>query len=295
MKVIIIANCAHRAYYNYLTGTHPDWDVRAVVPVQAKSWIAEGREAFGAFLAEADLFVGFTGVNEIATYVNPSAHKVGLPPFAFRAFMPDLIGVKGFTGVLESGDAHSRIAMAGYLSGLTTQETAQLFNAEHYGQLGYYDQYEDHRAAMLAKAAKCGFDLTEALDCWLKTDRFLYYPVHPNTRFFFDMIHMAMMSSGCPPDISDAAVSDLRNGFDDYLSNGVHWPVYPEIASHFGIEAWPTHWRLSAANNSGQSYNLEQMLEKSFALYKASPDRLDSMLTVLGGASEVARYAAKTL
>jgi len=218
MKVLTLANCAHRAYHQYLTGAHPDWDVRAVIPLKAKEWIDMGHEGFIGFLRDVDLFVGFVNINTVADHVNPQAKHIGVPSFSFGGFTPDIVGIADFAGILENNNAHSRLAAAGHLSGLTINQTAALFNKDHFASVGYFDRFNKDRNALCNKAERFGLDVSDLIDHWLKQDRFLYYPVHPNTKFFFDMLDLAMRQAGYPPDIDDTALAALREGMDDYLS-----------------------------------------------------------------------------
>lgn len=51
----------------------------------------------------------------------------------------------------------------------------------------------------------------------------------------------------------------------------MHWPIYTEIAAHHGIKAAsPSRWRASAAQGSGEHFDLKEMLRRSWAIYDAA-------------------------
>ncbi|WP_085862609.1 hypothetical protein [Pseudooctadecabacter jejudonensis] len=76
------------------------------------------------------------------------------------------------------------------------------------------------------------------------------------------------------------------------MSTGIICPIYAEIAEHLGIPAEPAQWR-TATKSGGVSFDLEEMVARSFAAFEAArPDSRTSIREALGGEAAVARYAA---
>lgn len=290
MKLLVLSGCAHLAFVHYLKATHPDWDIRAVVPVQAEKWLAEKHEGFLGFLADLDIFVGLTDRDIVNAHLAEKTQLVPLPSFSYFGHHPDVIFMKTPVSVMERGNAQSRLALAGWLSGLSCAETETLFTDETYARLGYYDRRATARAETEKAFVNRGLDISGLMDRWIDEPGFLYYPSHPRIALFFDLAHLAMVQAGHPPEISDAALAQARADTHDYLADGVHWPIYPEVAAHHGIAAIPADWRSSAAKGKGEHFGLTEMIRRSYAIYDANAGLRDQMQQALGGPDEVARY-----
>lgn len=291
MKVLVLANCSHRAYVHYLKATHPDWDVRAVVIPQANTWLEEQNAKFIGFIEAIELFVGLTDREPMQSRVNPAARRVFLPSFDFNGFHPDTIWLQEVPSPMEMGVIHSRIAASAYLSGQSPDQAAQLFNLSHYTGLGYLEVYAQDKQRLLQRFAKFDLDIAALFETWVQQGNFLYTPNHPDIRVFFDIVHLGMTGAGLAADIPASQLASLRAATEDYLAEGCIWPVYPEIAAHFGIAATSSRWRTSAAKGLGIEFDLNEMLAKSWVIYQGLPDQHAAMIKVLGGPEQVARYA----
>ena len=223
--------------------------------------------------------------------VNPAARRVFLPSFDFNGFHPDTTWLHGVPSPMEMGVIHSRIGASAYLSNQSPEQALKLFNIDHFTRLGYFDLYEKDEQRIIQKFAQSKLDISALFQTWVKNGNFLYTPNHPDTRVFFDIIHLGMTQAGFMPDMPASQIGDLREMTHNYLAEGCLWPVYPEIAAHFKIAATPSHWRTSAAKGNAVEFDLEEMLRKSWATYDAMPEMHDSMTTMLGGAEQVALYA----
>lgn len=291
MKVLVLANCPYLAYANYLKATHPDWDVRAVVLSQADTWLQEKNAKFLEFVDEIDVFVGLTNHASIQSRIKASVTRVFLPPFEFSGFHPDTLWLHGVPSSMNAGVIHSRIATSAYLSGLTVAQAKSLFNLQHYRELGYLDVYASEKLRLLQSFAGYGFDITELFETWAHNGNFLHTPNHPDIRVLFDIVHLGMEKAGLAANISASALANLRETADDYLGAGCIWPIYPEIAAHFGVAAKPSRWRTSVAKGLGVEFDLQDMLDKSWSIFENVPERRDSMIKMLGGPEKVAQYA----
>ena len=269
MKVLVLSGCAHRAYIEYLKAAHPTWDVRAIVPLTAEKWIDAKEEKFMTFLADLDVFIGLTSYKNVDQYIPERTRRIAVPTFTFFGYHPDAIFLGGVPSVLERGLCHSRIMISSYLDGLDRAQTAARFNAETYADLNYFDASAIEIEKTLSYFQRHGSDITPVLELWLKEQEFLYYPSHPKIELFFDIMDHIMRANDLPPEVSSEVMHKTRAEMDDYLEEGVHWPVYKEIAEHHGVKAFPAQWRASAARGTGEHFDLAVMIDRSMTIYDA--------------------------
>ena len=269
MKVLVLSGCAHRAYIEYLKAAHPRWDVRAVVPHTAEQWVNAKEEKFLTFLADLDVFIGLTNNNNIDQYIPAKTQRISVPTFTFFGYHPDAIFLGGIPSVLERGLCHSRLTVSSYLDGLDRAQTEARFNAETYAKLGYFDERDISVKNTLKYFQQHKSDITPVLEFWLKQQEFLYYPSHPKIELFFDLMDYRMRENDLPPEVSPEVMQKARAEMDDYLEEGVHWPVYKEIAEHHGIKAFPAQWRASTARGTGEQFDLAVMIDRSMTIYDA--------------------------
>lgn len=291
MKVFILSNCSSRAYLNYLKACYPDWDIRSAVMPQAASWVKEGHEAFLSFLAELDVFVGLTDREPVRSHISKNATIVDLPSFDFFGLQPDCVWLQGITSPTDMGVIHSRIGASAWATGKSVSEAASLFNAAHYADLGYFEKYQADQPRVLERFKTANIDLQEPLQEWLGWGDFLYTPNHPDTRVFFDIAHLGMKAAGLEPTVSQADVTACRDTFEDYLKAGILWPLYSEIADHHSITVERPQWRSSSAKGDGHSFDLTEMLERSWRAYEEVEGARDIISKALGGQDRVAQYA----
>ena len=267
MKVLVLSGCAHLAYIEYLKAAHPTWDVRAIVPVTAEKWIDAKEEKFMTFLADLDVFIGLIHQKTVDQYIPAKTRCIPVPTFTFFGYHPDAIFLGGIPSVLERGLCHSRIMISSYLDGLDRAQIEARFNTETYIKLGYFDAYAVEIKKTLDYFQRHGSDITPVLESWLKEQEFLYYPSHPKIELFFDVMDHIMRANDLPPEVSSEVMQKTRAEMNDYLEEGVHWPVYAEIAEHHGVKAFPAQWRASAARGSGEHFDLAVMIDRSTKIY----------------------------
>lgn len=291
MKVFVLSNCSSRAYLNYLKVCHPGWDIRSAVLPQAASWIKDGYEPFLSFLAELDVFVGLTDREPVCSHVSKNATIVHLPSFDYFGLQPDCIWLQGITSPLEMGVIHSRIGASAWATGKSVSEAASLFSAAHYEDLGYFEKHQADQPRVLERFKAADMDIQELLQEWLSWGDFLYTPNHPDTRVFFDIAHLGMKVAGLEPTVSQADVTACRDTFEDYLKVGILWPLYGEIADHNGITVERPQWRTSTVKGDGHSFDLIEMLERSWRTYEDVEGAHEIISKSLGGPDKVAQYA----
>ncbi|EGF93592.1 hypothetical protein ABI_20330 [Asticcacaulis biprosthecium C19] len=156
-----------------------------------------------------------------------------LPTVTFPGFHPDLSYIFRPEGVLSAVhcDFHSRIAVAGFLLGLTAQQTLPLYNAVVFDELDYFAVFPAARVALEQGLAEAGFQPEGLVDGWLKdVGPFMYMANHPHVRVLATLCHQLYVRLG----IIDATtpVPVIKK---DHLGESFTWPVYPAMAKRFGI------------------------------------------------------------
>jgi hypothetical protein len=157
-----------------------------------------------------------------------------LPTFTFPGFHPDLSYIFTPGGVLSAVhcDFHSRIAVAGFLLGLTPQKTLPLYNPVVFDELRYFDVFAPARVAVEQGLVEAGFQPEGLIDAWLKDiGPFMYMANHPHVRVLATLAHQLYVRLG----LVDASrpVPAVKK---DHLGESFTWPVYPAMARRFGVQ-----------------------------------------------------------
>lgn len=157
-----------------------------------------------------------------------------LPTFTFPGFHPDLSYIFRPDGVLGAVhcDFHSRIAVAGFLLGLTPQQTLPLYNSVVFDELGYFDVFPAARVAVEQGLMEAGFAPEGLIDGWLKEiGPFMYMANHPHIRVLATLAHQLYVRLG----LVDAGKS-VPAVKKDHLGESFTWPVYTAMAKRFGVQ-----------------------------------------------------------
>lgn len=156
-----------------------------------------------------------------------------LPSIAFSAYHPDLIYINisnqgGAPITSPTGYYHSAIAYYAFRRGYTPIETASLFCAKTYSELGYFDTWGSAQKAFEDECKKFGFDLGQEFLNWTRRGIFMYSVNHPKAFVLLDVARKALQSVGvCTrPELTEHFLVDR-------LSSAEVFPVYPEIAAHY--------------------------------------------------------------
>lgn len=291
MKVLVVGGCITRAQVGYLQAAFPGWDVRGVLLDQASEWVEQKHEKFLGFLDEIDVFFGFTDRPMLKDLVPARVQRIFVPSFDWSGFHPDTVWLHGITSPTERGLIHSRLAVSAWLSGLDQVRARALFTDAHFAATGLYDVFAADRARMEGQFNKVGVDITALFDRWLEWGNFLYTPNHPRTEVIFDIADAAVRAHGLVPLVDETKLTAARTTFPDYMSKGIVWPVYPEVAARYGIAAQPDQWRTSADRPGCTHFGLGEMIARTWAGLEGHAASRDRMIGLLGGAQAVARYA----
>ena len=180
-----------------------------------------------------------------------------LPSITFSAFQPDTQYIFNENGVVKNGlqgDWNSRIAITGYLRGLSPAQTVELFNLEIFQALGYLDDWKESAQFVRNSFLACGLNGTHWLRSMSSHGVFMHGINHPRPIAIFNLVKQ-FASTHLP--LPDLEIAGAEQYLTDHLSHIV-WPVYPEIAATLGLEG-NYLWR-----EGSQLADLKTFIESSF-------------------------------
>ncbi|MEJ0045412.1 MAG: WcbI family polysaccharide biosynthesis putative acetyltransferase [Rhodospirillales bacterium] len=156
------------------------------------------------------------------------------PAIRFSGFHPDMIYVPidgGHLGEGPTGDYHSRIAVIGFLAGLSPGDTAALYNRLIFLRLGYLNAYAEQCALLTQSFADLGLDAAPLLPAWHAAGSFMHSLNHPKINVLLDVARAACTHMGVAP--QNPAVTPAA--LPDRLATGPIHPVFPAIAAAAGV------------------------------------------------------------
>lgn len=238
MKLGILFNCQHFVLSEVARRTLPgteiiDYDLGPLRHDDAKRQVAL------AELATCDQVLALklgADYGELASdAIRPFMRRLTLlPAFSFGGFHPDMIYVPTPEGYLYgfTHHYHSRIALAGFLSGRSVNETISLYNALVMARAGYFHAYAHEMSLACSLYDPCGIDLRPMFERWARRGCFMHSINHPkswcNAELCLAMLRYAEL-------LGDVEL-DFDSIPDPLLIHPTH-PVLPPLASRLGVQA----------------------------------------------------------
>jgi hypothetical protein len=222
-----------------------------------------------------------------------------LPRFRFAGFHPDTVAVTldGARLAGPTGATHSRLAIAGYLGGLTAPQTTDLFNGLVFGRLGYYGAYAEQHALLLAAFSAYGYDLAPYVDAWRHAGCFMLDSSHPRMRVLLDIARLLCLRLGITPETDTVHERDLPPPPAPHATH----PLFPDIAARLGVSPEGTFRGPRQPGRPPTLFSLDAFVRSSFAAYRRAPlaalrgvDGMPAALAALGLAeADFGRAAAR--
>lgn len=207
-----------------------------------------------------------------------ASNLILMPLIVFPAFHPDLVHIgeevvpgDGNLLVGPMGRSHSALALFGFRAGLTPEETRRLFTDSVYRRLGYFDGWNESVAFLRTLGQQAGHDLDADLARWTRRGCFMHANNHPKMYVAADLSRSLLAKAGIP--FGDCDLDAYLA--DDFIRLGT-WPVYPEIAEHYGVPGSSLFLTAEIAKaGRARTLTLQTFIERSFAGYRSAPrDRL---------------------
>ncbi len=239
----------HNALDQYLEEAKNNYQLIVSLPLGA-NWRSIGHEALTARFGRERLFL--------------------IPNIYLDALFPDQTGLGdlGTRTMSPMGGPHSKIALGGWLAGLSLAEILQLFTPENAEKLGYLDGLEASEQELRRREANCDTDFTAQLIRVARTSFALYTVNHPTPNLIAHFVNYVANQlrargqarlSGVPMNAMLASTS--------LLSSGV-WPIYPElkalVSDHYPVS---TTFILPQGAHS-EAISREVFVERSIATYE---------------------------
>lgn len=165
----------------------------------------------------------------------PNVHVI--PTIAFAAYHPDVVSIgrqdhATLRGLLSGpmGHSHSAITLYAYLASFSEAQALRLFNESVFERLGYYDFWNESVASLRRLGAEAEYDLDAHLTRWARRGCFMHSTNHPKLYVMTDIARGLLAKAGIPFESCD-----LDAFLPDDLGGMGSWPVYPEIAQHYGV------------------------------------------------------------
>ncbi len=267
MKVLVVTNCAMAAYTSGLRALFPDWDVKGADDLAAAKFVKERHPAFLDHLSSVDLLVTNIPQDPMFDAIPREAAKLVIPNFLFRAFHPDSfypsIQDVPVPSVFRDTGLHSRLVVTAHILGASVRKTVRAFRLPVYERVGYLSVFESERDSLLGRFAAAGIDISADFDGWMARGDFLHTFNHPKAFVFADILVRALTGRFLPPAECAKARAILAQ-VPDYLENSIKWPVYPEIAAHYGFKG-SLSWK-QTRGAGGETLTLKEFVKQSFVV-----------------------------
>ncbi len=165
----------------------------------------------------------------------PNVHVI--PTVAFAAYHPDVVSVgvqdhATLRGLISGpmGHSHSAVTLFAYLAGFTQAQALRLYDEAVFERLGYYEFWDEAVASLRRLGSEAGYDLDGHLTRWARRGCFMHSTNHPKLYVMSDIARGLLGKAGIAFE-----ECDLDAFLPDDLGGMGSWPVYPEIAQHYGV------------------------------------------------------------
>ncbi|MBV8848808.1 MAG: hypothetical protein JOZ16_04400 [Methylobacteriaceae bacterium] len=281
-RIAVVANCQSFGIAYAMKLLNIDATVHRF-PILFKSW------ASGKMLARALRLYDYVFFQPFGPgYVRGGAwepivaelkNPILLPTLVFTGFHPDQVYVTDRVKNIQLaegplGPYNSALAFFAYRAGLPIEAALRLFNREVFDTVGYFDMWNDAVAALVEEGLNFSLDFREDILRWTRRGCFMYSPIHPKPLVFFDYARQLMQKTGIPM----RPVNFDQYAVDD-LARGAVYPVYPEIADHYGIQG---SYVFKAGKHSfelglGEFWDLRGFVTELYRVYaKYRPEQLSN-------------------
>lgn len=191
----------------------------------------------------------------------PGVHAKEFPVVVFTAFHPDVVRLEGISSPL--GADHSAIALFGHRRGLSAEAILRLYREDVFARLGYLEAWDDAAAALIASGRAVGLDLADDLLRWSRRGLFMHGIDRPRVFVLADIAARLLREAGLP--LRGVPVEAYG---PDPLVDGPVWPVYPALATLYGIPGSTAFKRGQRRGEPPVVLGLDAFVAESLALYR---------------------------
>lgn len=184
---------------------------------------------------------------------------VFFPSLTFSAFHPDVQFAESQGQAVRNGLGstwNSRLALSAYLGGNSTKQAQRLFCADIYKEVGYFDRWDTDIASLKNTFEFCSLDFTRWIRRVQRLGVFMHGINHPVKGAIQQLAIQVSERLKMPKKSS----IELERYSQDNLSTSI-WPVYPEIAEHFGFVGSYTF------QHQGKNLDLTNFISECYATW----------------------------
>ncbi len=191
----------------------------------------------------------------------------------YEGLHPDLTYIGGLAQRLEGplGDYHSRLALIGFLTDRTVEQTVALFNRENYARLGYFDA---HRRSIEELARRDeGLDIPAAglVESMVRQVPIFMAVNHPTAQLInaYSESIADHLDRHCGVGRSEWTGGPMQ--LLNHLAQNAVFPVYPEVAKNLGL-AYAGSYSFKPATIGDEAVNtltLREFVEDEFSAFKS--------------------------
>jgi hypothetical protein len=191
-----------------------------------------------------------------------------IPSIYFQGYHPDAIMLTANGRMINGpiGGYQSCIVYASFIAGCSKEQTFDFFNSSFYEQVGYFEEWQNAKAALFEQFRSLGYSAEAHFYRWCVEGAFMHTVNHPKIRVLsslaFDMLQKI-----------DCLVENEPEEIGDNLANGTVFPVYPEIAALTGARG---SYRFKP-HTLNETLNLREFIELSFEGYRGSDPSIFSI------------------
>jgi hypothetical protein len=267
MKIAVIGNCQRVSIVQAMQAMHRGLQIKDI----NVAGVIDGSINLENCLEDCEVIVSqkeWWATQFLDPIVARHAYRVlYCPRIYFEAFHPDLTYVQSGGAFVQSPmvDYNSKIVFFAYLRALSVDDTLRLFNADMYEALGYLNLWTASKEVLFTELRATDFPTDELFGEWVPLGCFMHSINHPKLQVACTVARTLLERLGLEVQIRHP---------EDYLVDflGVHgpvWPVYPEIASRYGLEGH-LYFKVASASPA-QFIGLKDFISGSFQAYAQHP------------------------
>lgn len=272
-QVLIISNCAAESYHKTLSRFLPDFKVSSMHVSRLQAGPTENDVVLESIGTPDYILTLPSQTKNLAAKFSDKTKLIEIPGFYFSGYHPDTCYVverqkPGRQVGTDFGAYHSIIAFGAFLSGLNVQDTLTLYRGDIYERLGYFDDWEASKSAVLNDFRAASLPIDAQFKKWSRGGCFMHTINHPHVQCFTDIARQV-----CKLHFPEFV--DVPYPIPDGLSHASIYPSYPEIAERYG--SWGSH--IFKINGQDRVVDLEQYVKMCFSAYEGYED---GAITVAG-------------
>ena len=263
MKALIFGNCQIPVLAKCMRTMNSNLQIEQIRTTAASSDLHHLRERFRA---TDKIFVMTTATDRFSElFVENSEKVLRFPRIYFPAYHPDIVHLCLAGKLVHTPLSYynSKLVLAGFLQGLTVDETRALFTGDVFKKVGYLDAWGPSVAMFRRETRDTIFEMMDAPVKWSRSGCFMYTINRPKLPVMVDVAQALLNAAGL-----EIRTSHPERYIHDDLMKGPIWPIYPEIAAAYGIEG-DYSFKASEDASNINILSLAEFVEKSFAAYSS--------------------------